>query len=48
MINNDENVHRYFLMKYCLKGIVHVNTDVVKKRHELLRGFEVSIIGHKE
>lgn len=30
MINNEENVHRYFVLKYCLKGIVHVNTNVVK------------------
>lgn len=31
-LTNEEDVHRYFVLKYCLKGIVHVNTDVVKNK----------------
>lgn len=30
LLTNDEDVHRYFVLKYCFKGIVRVNTDVVK------------------
>lgn len=29
-LTNEEDVHRYFVLKCCLKGIVHVNKDVVK------------------
>lgn len=49
-LTNEDDVHRYFVLKYCLKGILHVNTDVVKKKKdiELLRVFKMSVIGHKE
>lgn len=29
-LTNEEDVHKYFVLKCCLKGNVHVNTDVVK------------------
>lgn len=37
-LTNEEGVHRYFVLKYCLKGIVHVNTEVVKW-HWIIKSF---------
>lgn len=35
-------VHRYFVLSYCFKGIVHVNTDVVKWRWIITSFWSVS------
>lgn len=46
-LTNEEGVHTYFVLKCCFKGIVHVNTDVVKW-HGIIRRFWKRKTGHIE
>lgn len=46
-LTNEEGVHKYFVLKCCFKGIVHVNTDVVKW-HGIIKSFWKRKTGYKE